>query len=231
MPAMLSVLTMVVLSTTCAMALAQPTTVPVDKPFLKKIDLFDGKTHGVNVYRIPGIVVTAKGTILAYGEARINIAADYGEIQTHLRRSTDGGRTWSKPVQIAHMAERIESNPTGKTGDAAKEQVAGNPCAIADRDGTVHFVYQVQYERAFYMRSDDDGVTFSQPVEITSAFDAFNKGKKWTVIATGPSHGIQLKSGRLLVPVWVSYGGARQTRAFGVGNDLQRQRRQDLAGG
>ena len=60
--------------------------------------------------------------------------------------------------------------------------------------------------RAFYMRSDDDGVTFSRPVEITGAFVDFRRQWAWTVLATGPGHGIQLKNGRLVVPVWLSLG-------------------------
>src|SRR6185369_12329506 len=52
----------------------------------------------------------------------------------------------------------------------------------------------------------DDGLTFSSPVEITSAFDKFRSEYDWKVLATGPGHGIQLKNGRLLVPVWLSLG-------------------------
>ena len=60
--------------------------------------------------------------------------------------------------------------------------------------------------RCFYMRSADDGVTWSAPVEITAAFEDFHRSYAWKVLATGPDHGIQLKSGRLVVPVWLSTG-------------------------
>jgi len=60
--------------------------------------------------------------------------------------------------------------------------------------------------RAFYMRSDDDGRTFSEAVEITSAFEEFRREYDWKVLATGPGHGIQLERGRLLAPVWLSTG-------------------------
>jgi sialidase-1 len=56
------------------------------------------------------------------------------------------------------------------------------------------------------MRSDDDGVTWTKPVEITPTFDAFRPEYDWKVLATGPGHGIQLKNGRLVVPVWLSTG-------------------------
>ena len=56
------------------------------------------------------------------------------------------------------------------------------------------------------MRSDDDGETFTEPVEITPAFERFRPEYAWRVLATGPGHGIQLSGGRLLVPVWLSTG-------------------------
>ena len=56
------------------------------------------------------------------------------------------------------------------------------------------------------MRSDDDGLTFSKPVAITSTFNEFRSAYPWKVLAIGPNHGIQLTGGRLVVPVWLSTG-------------------------
>jgi sialidase-1 len=82
-----------------------------------------------------------------------------------------------------------------------------NPVAIPDqKSGAVHFLFCLEYMRAFYMRSDDDGQSFSKATEITSAFDAFRPEYAWKVLATGPGHGIQLRNGRLLVPIWLSTG-------------------------
>src|SRR5207237_8370987 len=72
------------------------------EPFLDKTDLFEGGKDGFALYRIPGVVVTTKGTVLAYCEARRDARSDWGEIEVHLRRSTDGGRTWEPARQIAH---------------------------------------------------------------------------------------------------------------------------------
>jgi sialidase-1 len=166
---------------------------------VEKIDVFKPGSNGFAHYRIPGLVVTAKGTILAYCEARKNDREDWGEIEVHLRRSTDGGRTWGAVQHVAHNAPRLEGNPKKKTG-GEHEQTVNNPVAIADRDGAVHFLYCVNYAHCFYQRSDDDGLTFTAPVEITRAFASFGQR---TAIATGPGHGIQLQNGRLLVPIWV----------------------------
>jgi sialidase-1 len=70
----------------------------------------------------------------------------------------------------------------------------------------VHFLYCVEYARCFYMRSDDDGQTFSPPREITATFENYRPQYDWKVLATGPGHGIELKSGRLVVPIWLSTG-------------------------
>jgi sialidase-1 len=172
--------------------------------------LFEGGTGGYNIYRIPGIVVTKKGTVLAYTEARRTNGNDWDSIDIVMRRSTDSGATFSPQRVIARAPGKIERNPIaierkqGKPGDITYN----NPVAIADSNGSVHFLFCLEYMRAFHMRSDDDGLTFSTPIEITSAFDAFRPGYAWRVIAIGPGHGIQLKRGRLLAPVWFSLGAA-----------------------
>ena len=178
------------------------------EPLLEKRDVFTNGMNGILIYRIPGIVATPNGTVLAYGEARKHASSDWGEIEIHLRRSTDGGKTWQDSKQIAHFGERIEGNPRKKTG-GEHEQTVNNPVAIVDREtGAVEFLYCVNYARCFSMRSTDDGVSWSKPVEVTASFEPFRAKYDWQVIATGPGHGIQLKSGRLVVPVWLAYGKA-----------------------
>ncbi len=174
------------------------------EPFLEKVDVFQGG-QGASLYRIPGIVVTAKGTVLAYCEARLNDSKDWGEIEVHLRRSLDGGKTWESPRHIAHHGPRAEGNPRKKEGGQS-EQTVNNPVAIVDQKGTLHFLYCLNYARCFYMSSTDDGLTFTAPREITAAFEGFKPRCPWNVLATGPGHGVQMKSGRLIVPVWLAYG-------------------------
>ena len=181
-------------------------------------EVFPAGLNGIRRYRIPGTVVTARGTVLAYAEARRNSSADWGEIEIHLRRSTDGGRTWLPPQHIAHHGERIGGHPH-QTEGGEPEQTVNNPVAIADRTtGAIEFLYCLNYARCFSMRSTDDGLTWSQPTEITACFEPFRKHYDWKVIATGPGHGIQLASGRLVVPIWLAYGkpGAHAPSACGT---------------
>ena len=62
-------------------------------PFLDTSDLFVAAPG--DYYHIPGLVVTSKGTVLAYAAWRQKGAHDWGNIKVHLRRSTDGGKTWT----------------------------------------------------------------------------------------------------------------------------------------
>lgn len=181
------------------------------EPFMEKRDLFtSGDNPAYNIYHIPGIVVTAKGTVLAWCEARKRAAGvtDWDDIRILLRRSPDDGKTWSAPISIAAVPGPKAKNPFAlrmKNVDP-NDVTYNNPVLIADRDGTVHMLFCLEYMRVFYQRSTDDGLTFSPPAEITSAFEAFKRDYDWKVLATGPNHSIQLRNGRLVVPVWLSTG-------------------------
>lgn len=177
------------------------------EPALSKVEVFPAGLNDITLYRIPGIVVTRQGTLLAYCEARRNSSSDWGEIEVHLRRSLDGGKSWLPSQTIAHRGERIEGNPRKPKG-GEREQTVNNPVAIVDRTtGAIEFLYCVNYARCFSMRSQDDGATWTPPTEITSVFEPFRARYDWRVIATGPGHGIQLKNGRIVVPIWLAYGG------------------------
>jgi len=178
------------------------------QPLLEKIDLFEAGKDDYALYRIPGIVVTAKGTALAYCEARKSGGSDWGTIDIMFRRSTDGGKTWQPRMKIADVPGPKEKNPVAiaKKVGKATDVTYNNPVAFADRDGLVHMLFCLEYMRCFYIRSDDDGVNWSAPVEITKTFEAFRPQYDWKAMAAGPAHGIQLRSGRLVVPVWISTG-------------------------
>lgn len=166
-------------------------------PLLEQRDLFIAGRRGYAAYRIPSVVVTQQGTLLAFCEGRRNDATDSGDIDLLMRRSTDGGRTWSD--------QQVIWNDAGNT--------CGNPCPVVDRKtGTVHLLmtHNLGQDRepqiidgtsagtrtVWVSRSADDGRTWTAPAEITAA----TKRPDWTWYATGPGAGVQLRSGRLIIP-------------------------------
>jgi sialidase-1 len=161
---------------------------------LEESDLFVSGTNGYHTYRIPALVVTTEGTVLAFCEARRNSRHDDGEIDLMLRRSTDGGRTWSDGQVIADDGDHT----------------MGNPCPVVNQgDGTVWLPFCRDNRRVFVINSKDDGRTWSAPAEITNNVMA----PGWPWIGTGPGHGIQLQNGRLVIPSWTGKGPhvSRQT--------------------
>jgi len=153
------------------------------------IPVLDTKNHPYSSLRIPALVVTQKGTLLAFAAGRIDSGSDWADMDLVMRRSTDGGDTW-QPLQV--IAQRENKTPVD------------NPTPIVGRDGTIHLVYQRDYARAFYTSSTDDGKTWSVAKDITAAFDDFKDEYDWKVLAPGPGHSIQLANGRLIVPVWLA---------------------------
>jgi len=135
-------------------------------------------------------VMTLDGTLLAYATARDADIWDYGNYETVLRRSTDGGTTWSAMEVLV---------------DGGKSTV-DNCVLIVDRkhSGVVHHLYCIDYARTYYRRSTDHARTFAPATEIAQPFVAFASEYQFIIQATGPGHGIQLDSGRLIVPVWFS---------------------------
>jgi len=147
-------------------------------------DVFISGSEGYHTYRIPGIVLTGKGTLLAFCEGRKTGRGDHGDLDLVLRRSGDGGKTW-EPMQLVY-----------EEGGAARITI-GNPCPVVDRTtGVVWLPFCRNNDRVFITHSSDDGKTWAKPTEITKDV----KKPEWGWYATGPGHGIQLSSGRLVVP-------------------------------
>lgn len=160
------------------------------EPLVVQSDLYVSGTEGYHTFRIPSLVISKRGTVLAFCEGRKETRHDFGTIHLMLKRSTDGGRTWGDLQMIYKEKEKDDEKVT-----------CGNPCPVVDEEtGEIHLPYCRNNDRVFVMSSNDDGLTWSQPREITSSV----KPPQWKWYGTGPGHGIQLKqgpdAGRLLVP-------------------------------
>lgn len=138
--------------------------------------------------RIPGIVCTDRGNLIAYCELRRS-DSDWAVIDIGMKKSSNGGKNWSE--------RKILVSGEGKN-------TVNNPVMITD-GSTLHFLYCLNYCRVFYMKSTDEGESWSEKRELTNSIRQQTGEFFWSCIATGPTHGIRLSSGRLLVPVWLSY--------------------------
>ena len=177
---------------------AEPT---LDAPGFQTVDVFNGGTDGYHTFRIPSLVTATDGTLLAFAEGRRNGRGDSGDIDLVLRRSTDGGRTWSSLAVVWDD----------------RENTCGNPCPVVDDvSGIVHLLLTRNeghdHERqiidgtsagtrtVWVTTSADHGATWSTPRDITKT----TKTPTWTWYATGPGNGIRLArgphAGRLVVP-------------------------------
>ncbi|MCL2301054.1 MAG: glycoside hydrolase [Firmicutes bacterium] len=148
--------------------------------------------NGYRMYRIPCIVATRRGTLLAACEARMS-NSDWAAMDLVLKRSVDGGASWSENVILAR---------------GAREGVTyNNPVLIADGE-LVHLLYCREYAcearggGVFYTRSGDDGLSWSAPREITAR--THPAGYARNLLATGPGHGLAHSNGTLIAPVWMT---------------------------
>ncbi|WP_328691286.1 exo-alpha-sialidase [Streptomyces caniferus] len=162
-----------------------------DGGFDQRILFKASQEQGYSCFRIPAVVKTVRGTLLAFAEGRRHDCGDAGDIDLVLKRSTDGGRTWGPLQVINHGNGDTHGNPapivdrrTGRIVLAEtynKGRGDGLSCDVPC-DRTPHLQY-----------SDDDGATWSTPRDLTTAI----RPPQWNSwYATGPVHGIQLTRGR-----------------------------------
>lgn len=170
--------------------------------------IFANGTGGYTCFRIPAIVRTPDGTLLAFAEARRNSCADFGDVRIVMRRSHNDGKTWGTLRTVATNGSLQADNaapvvdildpryPHGRiflfysTGDAPES-------AVMEGKGT---------RRVLYRTSVDDGASWTAPVDITASV----KLPGWREYATGPGHALQWTEGahrgRIIVPAYHSEG-------------------------
>ncbi|MFB8076378.1 exo-alpha-sialidase [Streptomyces sp. NPDC056013] len=154
-------------------------------------------------YRIPAVVRTPAGTLLAFAEGRVGGAGDSGDIDLVVRRSEDGGCTWGPARVAAAGGGDTRGNPAPVVDPRSGDVVllsSYNGGGVTEAQILAGEVPAARSRRVFVQRSTDDGRTFSEPREITASV----KRPDWRWYATGPGHAVALTrppyAGRLVVP-------------------------------
>ena len=159
------------------------------------------------ITRIPAIAVCNSGTILAFAEMRQNnngASPDAGTISIALKRSLDNGVTFGAQIAVAgdgtntfHNPAPIVDRSTGRVHLLYCHTLAG------DTQATIEAGTSTDTARAFYTYSDNDGLTWSTAVEITSSVKPSTPSAAlfWN---PGPGGTVQLANGRLLWPCYYS---------------------------
>lgn len=163
--------------------------------------IFKSGTEGYSTFRIPAIVTTKKGTLLAFAEGRVNGSSDTGNIDLVMRSSNDEGKTWGPLKVIWNDSENVCGNPA-----PVVDSETGNIYLLMtwnlgeDHEPDIIDEKSKDTRRIFVTSSSDNGKTWSIPKEITGSV----KKENWTWYATGPCHGIQIEKGkykgRLVIP-------------------------------
>lgn len=148
--------------------------------------------NGYDTYRIPAIVTTKDGSLLAFCEGRKNAISDTGNIDVVMRRSSDGGVTWGVQQVVWDDGSNTCGNPVPIIDQSSGRIVLVMTWNLGtDGESAIIAKTSADTRRVFVATSDDDGVTWSTAREIT----ATAKLQEWGWYATGPGGGIQLRTG------------------------------------
>ncbi len=164
-----------------------------------------------DTYRIPGLVTTGKGTLIAVYDNRYNNSKDLQEdIDIGMSRSNDGGQTWEPMRVIMDMGEY--------GGRSQRLNGIGDPCVLYDHINQTLWVAALwmsgsapdqmlwwaskpgmtpeESGQFILVKSTDDGLTWSEPINITRQI----KDPSWQLLLQGPGRGITTTHGTLVFP-------------------------------
>lgn len=150
--------------------------------------------NDISIYHVFG-TIAVKNTVLAFAEARHGDGSDADSVHDIvMRKSVDGGKCFSDNVCLLPAEEKYCLVNPVPLYDSETERLFLFHCENIKNTNTKNYV----------MYSDDLGESWSNPKEITSAFESpFN--------LSGPGHGIQIKrgehKGRLIIQFWHRFKG------------------------
>lgn len=181
----------------------------------ERVPVFTSGNDGHKSYRIPAIIRSPGGDILAFCEGRVDNAADFGDINIVMKRSTDSGRTWGK-MDIIVDADSLQAGNPAPVVDFTDPVFPGGRIFLFYNTGNNH-EGEVRkgngVREVWYKTSDDNGLTWSKAVNITKQVHRphqtlfnpeYDFPEDWRSFANTPGHAMQFSEGRFKGRIFVA---------------------------
>jgi sialidase-1 len=168
--------------------------------------VFESGTEGHKIYRIPAIVGLPNKNLLAFCEGRVNGSGDFGDINIVLKKSTDGGATWSALSTVIDYNNLQAGNPAPVVDLTDPRYPAGRIFLFYNTGNNDEYSMRMGkgIREVWYVTSIDEGATWSTPVNITAQVhrpnqpgvnNAYSFKEDWRSYANTPGHATQFLSG------------------------------------
>lgn len=181
----------------------------------ERIPVFVSGTEGHKSYRIPAVIGLPNRDLLAFCEGRVNGAGDFGDINIVMKRSSDGGKTWTA-LQTIVDADSLQAGNPAPVVDLTDPAYPGGRIFLFYNTGNNH-EGEVRkgngLREAWYKTSADNGRTWSEAVNITTQVHrpkqpvinpAYNFSEDWRGYANTPGHAIQFQNGKYKGRIFVA---------------------------
>lgn len=190
----------------------------------QEVTIFKEGDDGYANYRIPAIVKTKDGKLIAFAEGRVNNAGDFGNVDIVYKISKDNGKTWGA-LQLAADNGDLQAGNAAPVVDLLDPRYPQGRIFLFYNTGRSH-EHELRngngLRELWYVTSTDGGATWSEKVNITTQGHrpkqpqlnaAYNFDEDWRAFANTPGHALQLDSGpykgRLYIPANHSAGDAK----------------------
>ncbi|AWO01132.1 exo-alpha-sialidase [Chitinophaga alhagiae] len=180
--------------------------------YSQSVPVFTAGQEGHRSYRIPAIIGLPNGHLLAFCEGRVHNAGDFGDINIVMKRSTDGGKTWSALQEVVDYDSLQAGNPAPVV-DTRDPAFPGGRIFLFYNTGNNH-EGEVRkgkgLREVWYKTSADNGATWSDPVNITAQTHrpsfppAYSFPEDWRSYANTPGHAMQFESGKFEGRIFVA---------------------------
>lgn len=157
-------------------------------------------------FRIPAIIKAPNGDLLAFCEGRVNNSGDFGNIDIVMKRSTDGGNSWSA-IQVVVDADSLQAGNPAPVVDLLDPAYPGGRIFLFYNTGNNHEgeVRKGKGQRkVVFVSSTDNGKTWGAPVDISEQTHRHGKAEDWRSYANTPGHALQLEKGKYKGRIYVA---------------------------